>query len=187
MFDPWCFQETQQECIRGRLRFHLLGAAKLARARVADRGKLSRKVVLGIVPVCDSVFLAWPFNANVQGEYALCMRESVSKCVKVNWGFLIGLTSNFKCAAHVPGLSMIKHTWQFLHLTETGAFQNTLIAVSVGQIHIYKRQPGDILCLQQAVQSSKLNSAMQLSLTECWISERICILEQCMSGGPHTH
>lgn len=122
-------------------------------------------------------------------ENALCMRESVTKCVKVIWGFLIALTSNFKCPAHVPRLRMSKHTWQFLHLREgkLGPPRNALIAVSVDQIHIYKRQPGDILCPQQAVQSSKLNSATQLSLTECWISERICILEKCMTGGRHTH
>lgn len=30
--------------------------------------ELSRKVVPGIVPVSDSVFLAWPFNAHVWGE-----------------------------------------------------------------------------------------------------------------------
>lgn len=185
--DRWWLQETQQGCIRGSLTFHLLESAKVARARVADRSKLKRKVVPGIVPVSDSVFLAWPFNAHVHGGSALRMRETVTKCVKVIWGFLIALTSNFKCAAHVPRLSMGKHTWQFLHFRETGTFGNTQIAVCVGQIHIYKRQPGYILCLQQAVESSKLNSATQLSLTECWISERICILEKCMTGGPHTH
>lgn len=79
-------------------------------ACVADRGKLSRKVVPGIEPVSDSVFLAWPFNAHVQGGNALRVRESVTKCVKVNRGFLIALTSNFKCAAHMPRLSMSKHT-----------------------------------------------------------------------------
>lgn len=96
--DPWCFQETQQGCICGSLRFHLLRAAKLARASVADRRKLSRKVVPGVVPVSDSVFLAWPFSTHVQGKNALCMRESVTKCVKVIWGFFIALTSNFKCS-----------------------------------------------------------------------------------------
>lgn len=73
-----------------------------------------------------------------------------------------------------------------LDLREAAAFQNTEIAVSVGQIHIYERQPGSIHCLQLAVQSSKLNSATQLSLTKCRISERICMFEN-MTGGPHTH
>ncbi len=50
---------------------------------MADRRKLSRKVVPGIVPVSDSVFLALPFNARVQGKIALRMRESVTKCVRV--------------------------------------------------------------------------------------------------------
>lgn len=59
------------------------GAPKLARARVAARRKLSRKVAPGVVPASDSVFLAWPFNAHVQGENALRMSESVTKCVRV--------------------------------------------------------------------------------------------------------
>ncbi len=53
-------------------------AAKLARALVADRRKLSRKVVPGVVPVSDSVFLALPFNPHVQGKNALGMRESAT-------------------------------------------------------------------------------------------------------------
>lgn len=154
------------------------GPPNWRKACVADRGKLSCKVVLGIMPVSDSVFLASPFKARVQGENALCMRESVTKRVRVIGGFSIALTTNFKCAAHVSGFPMSKHTWHFLHLRVDGAFQNTVITLSVGQIHIYKWQPGSILCLQQPVQSSKLNSATQLSLTECWISERICILEK---------
>lgn len=40
--------------------------------------------------------------ALLQGKNALCMRESVTKCVKVIWSFLIALTSNFQM--FVPGL-----------------------------------------------------------------------------------
>lgn len=184
--DPWCLQETQRECIRWSLRFHLLGLPNWVGLVWQIGGSYHIKLFWASCLPVIQYFWHGLFTLMCRGN-ALRMRESVTKCVKVIWGFLIALTDNFKYAAHVSRLSVGKHTWHFLHLRETGAFQNTVIAVSVGQIHIYKRQPGYILCLQQAVESSKLNSATQLSLTECWISERICILEQCMTGSLHTH
>lgn len=86
------------------------GPSNWLRACVAVRRKLSRKVVLGIMPVSDSVFLALPFKAHVRGENALCMRESVTERARVIWSFLIALTTNFKCAACVPRFPMSKHT-----------------------------------------------------------------------------
>lgn len=43
-------------------------ATKLVRACVADRRNLTCKVVSGIMPVSDSLFLALPFNAQCRGE-----------------------------------------------------------------------------------------------------------------------
>lgn len=62
--DPWGFQGTQHERIRGSLRSHLL--AKLAIC-VADRRKLSRKVVPGIVPVKWFSNFGTAYNTRVLG------------------------------------------------------------------------------------------------------------------------
>lgn len=121
--DPWCSQETQQEVGGGSLQYHLLLSAKLARAFVADKRKLSQKVVLGIVPVRDAVFLARPFNlSKLWGKHPLCWRESSSKCVKAIRGLVIVNVSSLKRLAYMPRVSKNKYTWQFLHLREKWGF-----------------------------------------------------------------
>lgn len=97
MSDPRCSQKAQQERISGCLQYHLLRAAKLAGTLVADMRKLSRKVVLGAVPVSDSVVLAWPFNFYAQSEKCTpCLGKTVPKRVKVIRDLVIAQISNFK-------------------------------------------------------------------------------------------
>lgn len=184
--DPWGSQEKQQEASRGTLQYHLLIAAKLAWAPVADKRKLSLKVVLGIVPVSDSVFLARPCNYHgLWGTHPLCLRKSLNKCVNAIRRLVIAIISSLKSPAYMPRVFKTK-----IHVT-TSTFKGKLelpkrhwLWLVWAIFHIYKWQRGNILCPQQAVQSTKLNSATQLSLTECWISERICILEKCMHWWP---
>lgn len=74
--------------------------------------------------VSDSVFLALPFSAHVQGKNTLRMRGSAIECVKVIRGFLITPTSNFQACQHSlkqthVTLSTFKGTWSFPNVSHS--------------------------------------------------------------------
>lgn len=57
-----------------------------------ERRNLSHKVVLGSMPIYDSVIFGFAFLTLMWGKNALHMRESVTKCARVMGGFLITLS-----------------------------------------------------------------------------------------------